>query len=40
MLVSLLLKLMNAHKRPYSWRPDVDLSDNAIFATLMPGAYS
>jgi hypothetical protein len=40
MLVSLLLKLMNAHKRQYSWHPDVDLTDNVIFATLRPGAYS
>lgn len=41
MLLSLLLSLIQAHEpRHYSWRPDLDLSDNGIYVTLLPGAYS
>ena len=41
MLLSLLLSLMRAHERPhYSWTPDLDLSDHAIYVTLLPGAYN
>lgn len=39
MFVSFILSILARHKA-FSWKPDVDLSDNAIYSTLLPFGHS
>ena len=44
MILSFILSLLSRRgspaTRPFSWSPALDLTDNEIYSTLLPGSHS